>query len=104
MAGTVRKDPYAVLGVSRASTHEEIQAVYRGLARELHPDKTGGDAKAEERLKGITGAYGELSTPEGRRRNGGVAPADLHDSALSDDMMAMADMVGVFRDLVGSQR
>ncbi len=33
-----RTDPYALLGVPRSATRAQIQAAYRRLARELHPD------------------------------------------------------------------
>lgn len=33
------KDPYAVLGLSPGASKEEIQAAYRKLAQQYHPDK-----------------------------------------------------------------
>lgn len=36
-------DPYRVLGVEPAATDEQMQAAYRRLARELHPDTGSGD-------------------------------------------------------------
>lgn len=55
------KDPYAVLGVARTATADEIKQAYRSLARELHPDLNPGDRRAEERFKEVSAAYDFLS-------------------------------------------
>ncbi len=62
MAG--KKDFYAVLGVSKSSTPEEIKKAYRKLAMKFHPDKNPGDKKAEEQFKEISEAYEVLSDPK----------------------------------------
>lgn len=63
-----RKDFYEILGVSRDATQEEIRKAYLKLAHKYHPDKTGGDKAAEERLKEINEAYDTLKHPEKRRQ------------------------------------
>src|SRR5690349_5492606 len=55
------------LGVSRDADQDEIQRAYRRLARPDHPDVNKNPA-AEDRLKGISEAYGVLSDPHPRRR------------------------------------
>ncbi|MGC8876825.1 DnaJ C-terminal domain-containing protein [Thermus sp.] len=60
------KDYYAILGVSREATQEEIKRAYRRLALQYHPDKNPGDKGAEERFKEINEAYAVLSDPEKR--------------------------------------
>ena len=65
MAETVR-DYYALLGVRRDATGEEIKRAYRKLARELHPD-INPDPAEQERFKEVTAAYEVLSDPEKRR-------------------------------------
>jgi len=45
------KDYYQILGVTKNSDAAAIKKQYRKLARELHPDKTKGDKKLEDRFK-----------------------------------------------------
>ena len=60
----VAADYYAVLGVERDATAEEIKKAYRRLARQLHPDV---NPDEEERFKEVTMAYEVLSDPQKRR-------------------------------------
>lgn len=60
------KDYYQVLGVDAAASQEDIKRAYRRLAREFHPDATGGDKDKQERFVEITAAY-DLLSDIGRR-------------------------------------
>lgn len=60
-------DYYDVLGVSPDASPEEIKRAFRKLAREHHPDATGGDPRSERRYKEISEAYAVLSDPSKRR-------------------------------------
>lgn len=63
-----QKNYYSVLGVTAIASPEEIKAVYRMLAKKLHPDKNPGNHKAEEAFKEIQEAYAVLSDPDKRRK------------------------------------
>jgi len=60
------KDFYAILGVDKKASSEEIKKKYRSLARELHPDKTKGDDELEEKFKAVSEAYDILSDSKKR--------------------------------------
>ncbi|MCR4896746.1 MAG: DnaJ domain-containing protein [Lachnospiraceae bacterium] len=58
-------DPYAVLGVSRDASEEEIKKAYRSLSRKYHPDSNVGKSeqeqdRSEEKFKEIQAAYKQI--------------------------------------------
>ncbi len=63
----LEKDYYAALGVTKDASQADIKKAYRKLARELHPDKNPGDAKAETRFKEVSEAHGVLSDEKRRK-------------------------------------
>ncbi len=60
------RDPYDVLGVDRAADAAEIKRAYRKLAKESHPDRHKGDARAKDRFAEINTAYEILGDKEKR--------------------------------------
>lgn len=62
------KDYYAVLGVDKQASQDEIKKAYRKLALKYHPDKNPGDKKAEDKFKEIAEAHEVLGDPEKRKK------------------------------------
>jgi len=56
----VAKDYYAILGLSRGASGEEVKVAYRRLAQRYHPDVSK-EPHAEERFKEVVEAYEALS-------------------------------------------
>jgi molecular chaperone DnaJ len=62
----LEKDFYAILGVPKDASTQEVKRAYRKLAQQLHPDANPGDKQAEERFKEVGRAYSVLSDPKQR--------------------------------------
>jgi len=62
------KDYYKILGVLKTASIDEIKKAYRKLAREYHPDKTGGDEKKNRVFLDVNEAY-EVLGNEDKRKN-----------------------------------
>jgi molecular chaperone DnaJ len=93
-----QRDLYAVLGVSRDATQEDIRRAYRRLAREHHPDVNHQDPQAERRFKEVNLAYQTLSDPTKRRQY------DLFGGeGLSPDMFSFGfgDLSDIFEAFFG---
>ncbi|WP_193196715.1 DnaJ C-terminal domain-containing protein [Nostoc sp. MG11] len=68
MATTDFKDYYAILGVSKTASPEEIKQAFRKLARKFHPDVNPNNKQAEARFKEVNEAYEVLSDPDKRKK------------------------------------
>ena len=67
MPTTANKDYYAVLGVKKTASQEEIRKAFRKAARKYHPDVNPGDKRAEEKFKEISEANDILSDEKKRK-------------------------------------
>ena len=67
MATTQNKDYYALLGVKKTATSDDIRKAFRKLARRYHPDVNPGDKKSEEKFKEISEANDVLSDEKKRK-------------------------------------
>jgi DnaJ-class molecular chaperone len=63
-------DPYAVLGVSRDATAEEIHSAYRNLAKRHHPDTSTDDTTAA--MQQLNHAYAVVGNPQQRQQYDGT--------------------------------
>ncbi|MBI4434280.1 J domain-containing protein [Candidatus Uhrbacteria bacterium] len=68
MAEQGRPNYYAILGVGRDATSEELRRAYRAIAFTCHPDRNPGDTEAVAKFKAASEAYQILSDPERRSR------------------------------------
>lgn len=69
-------DPYAVLGVSRNATDDEIKKAYRALSRKYHPDANVNNPnkkQAEEKFKEIQQAYQQIMDEREHGGSGGYS-------------------------------
>lgn len=102
-------DFYAVLGVPRDASDDDVKQAYRRLAMQWHPDRNNGSKEAEEMFKTIIEAYDVLRDPQKRAafdRYGeaglrGASQAQYEHVDLSDALNIFMRDFGGFGDLFG---
>ena len=107
----MKRDYYEILGVSRASTEQEIKSAYKKLALQYHPDRNPGDKEAEEKFKEAAEAYSVLSDSEKRARYdnfghegiGGGGFSGFDPDVFADFSDILGDFFG-FGDIFGNSR
>ena len=96
-------DFYAVLGVPRDASDDDIKQAYRRLAMQWHPDRNGGSKDAEEKFKTITEAYDVLRDPQKRAAFDRYGEAGLRGGGQPQyDHVDLSDALNIFmRDIGG---
>jgi Ca-activated chloride channel family protein len=72
---TQKPDYYAILGITRNASQEEIKRAYHEAAQRLHPDKNVADGETEIFLE-IQQAYETLSNPKRRKQYDAILPPE----------------------------
>lgn len=105
-----KRDYYEVLGVSKASTDDELKKAYRQLAKKYHPDTNPGDKAAEAKFKEASEAYAVLSDADKRRQYDQFGHSAFEGGAgggaggFDFSGMDMGDIFGdIFGDLFGGR-
>jgi molecular chaperone DnaJ len=93
------KDLYAILGVPENADTDTIKKAYRKLAKQNHPDATGGDKKKTERFKEVGDAYAVLSDTKKRQEYDRLrhAPVGADGMPQGFDADAFSQIFGDFR-------
>ncbi|MEJ2470464.1 MAG: DnaJ C-terminal domain-containing protein [Desulfuromonadales bacterium] len=92
------QDYYAVLGLEKSASADQIKKAYRKLALKYHPDKNPDDKQAEERFKQITEAYAVLSDPEKKKQYDQFGDAAFHQNFSQEDIFRNVDLNSIFRE------
>ncbi len=95
-------DYYAILGLERNASADEVKRAYRRSAIKYHPDRNPGDKNAEGTFKKCTEAYEVLSDPEKRRLYDQYGKAGLRGAGVHDWQHAdVHDIFSMFGDIFG---
>jgi molecular chaperone DnaJ len=95
-------DCYAVLGVERTASDDEIKKAYRKLAMAHHPDRNNGSKEAEEKFKELTEAYDILRDPQKRAAFDRYGEAGLRGGGGGFHHVDLSEALNIFmRDFGG---
>lgn len=99
-----KKDLYAILGISKKASAEEIKASYRKLALKYHPDRNPDNKEAEEKFKEAAYAYEILSDEQKRQQYDQFGHDGLQHGGMGHGGagMNMDDIFESFGDIFGA--
>lgn len=97
------KDPYKILNLEQNATDDDIRKSYRKLAKEHHPDKTGGD---DTKFKEISSAYELLKDSAKRnewkqRVSNSRFTSNAFDDQFFDEFLKNQDFSNMFNNRYG---
>lgn len=90
------RDFYAILGVTKSATTNEIKKAYRKQAKELHPDKNKDDPDASQKFQDLGAAYEALSDPDKRKTYDRCGEDCLKKDGMMDNSDPFASFFGDF--------
>jgi molecular chaperone DnaJ len=95
---TDKRDYYAVLGVGREASADEIKKAYRQAALKHHPDRNPGDHDAEARFKEATEAFAVLSDASKREAYDRFGHAGVH-GGFDFESAGVGDILSQFQEM-----
>jgi molecular chaperone DnaJ len=94
-----KQDFYALLGVERGASQEELKRAYRKLAMQHHPDRNPGDKAAEQKFKDISEAYDVLKDDQKRAAYDRFGHAAFENGGMGGGPFGGAGGFGGFADI-----
>lgn len=98
------KDYYAILGVDKNASADEIKSAYRKMAKKYHPDLNKDNPDAQEKFKEVNEAYEVLSDPQKKSNYDQFGSADgpqFSGFGGGQNMGGGFDFSGDFGDIFG---